>query len=96
MFPAKVARAAGSGASVPAECCQACGNERLETMLSLGYMPPMNQMVPVGAAATALVSGPPALLRTLRAGAAGHRGRSGHHFPAGLSLRQRHDAHPAR
>ena len=48
MFPAKVARAAGSGASVPVECCQICGNERLETVLSLGYMPPVNQMVPVG------------------------------------------------
>src|SRR5690606_40168742 len=25
-----------------------CGNERLETMLSLGYMPPVNQMVKIG------------------------------------------------
>jgi hypothetical protein len=46
--PAKVARAVGTGASVPIECCQACGEERLETVLSLGYMPPVNQMVPVG------------------------------------------------
>jgi len=44
----KVARAAGSGASVPVEYCQVCGNGQLETMLSLGYMPPVNQMVPVG------------------------------------------------
>jgi SAM-dependent methyltransferase len=48
VFPAKVARAAGSGASVPVECCQVCGSEKLETVLSLGYMPPVNQMVPVG------------------------------------------------
>ena len=48
MFPAKVARAAGSGGSVPVEACQVCGNEKLETVLSLGYMPPVNQMVPVG------------------------------------------------
>ena len=48
MFPTKVARAAGSGGSVPVECCQICGNERLETVLSLGYMPPVNQMVPIG------------------------------------------------
>ncbi len=48
MFPPKVARAAGSGGSVPVECCQICGNERLETVLSLGYMPPVNQMVPIG------------------------------------------------
>ena len=48
MLPAKVARATGSGSSVPVECCQICGNERLETVLSLGYMPPVNQMVLVG------------------------------------------------
>jgi hypothetical protein len=48
VFPTKVARAAGTGASVPVECCQVCGNERLETVLSLGYMPPVNQMVPLG------------------------------------------------
>ena len=48
MFPAKVARAAGSGGSVPVEACQVCGNEKLETVLSLGYMPPVNQMVAVG------------------------------------------------
>ena len=48
MFPKKVARAAGSGASVPVECCQICGHAPLETVLSLGYMPPVNQMVPIG------------------------------------------------
>jgi hypothetical protein len=48
VFPKKVARAAGTGGSVPVECCQICGNERLETVLSLGYMPPVNQMVAVG------------------------------------------------
>jgi hypothetical protein len=48
VFPTKVARAAGSGASVPVECCQICGHNQLETVLSLGYMPPVNQMVPVG------------------------------------------------
>jgi SAM-dependent methyltransferase len=48
LFPAKVARAAGTGASVPIECCQICGHAPLENVLSLGYMPPVNQMVPVG------------------------------------------------
>jgi SAM-dependent methyltransferase len=48
LFPEKVARAAGTGASVPVECCQICGHAPLETVLSLGYMPPVNQMVPVG------------------------------------------------
>jgi len=48
-FPSKVARAAGSGASVPVECCQICGSGNLDSVLSLGYMPPVNQMVPIGA-----------------------------------------------
>ena len=46
--PSKIARAAGTGASVPVECCQVCGHAPLETVLSLGYMPPVNQMVPIG------------------------------------------------
>jgi SAM-dependent methyltransferase len=48
MYPRHVARAAGSGASVPVECCQVCGSTRLDSVLSLGYMPPVNQMVPIG------------------------------------------------
>ena len=46
--PTKVARAAGTAASVPVECCQVCGHAPLDDVLSLGYMPPVNQMVPVG------------------------------------------------
>ena len=48
LLPGKVARAAGSGASVPVECCQVCGHVPLSKVLSLGYMPPVNQMVAVG------------------------------------------------
>jgi SAM-dependent methyltransferase len=49
LLPAeKVARAAGSGASVPVEYCQVCGHAPLSRVLSLGYMPPVNPMVPVG------------------------------------------------
>ena len=48
MRPSKVARAAGTGASVPIECCQVCGHAPLDAVLSLGYMPPVNQMVQVG------------------------------------------------
>jgi hypothetical protein len=44
----KVARAAGTGGSVPVEYCQICGHAPLENTLSLGYMPPVNQMVPIG------------------------------------------------
>jgi C-methyltransferase C-terminal domain/Methyltransferase domain/Putative zinc binding domain len=46
--PGKIARAAGTGASVPVECCQVCGHAPLDDMLSLGYMPPVNQMVTIG------------------------------------------------
>jgi len=46
--PTKVARGAGTGGSVPVEQCQICGSEHLDAVLSLGYMPPVNQMVPVG------------------------------------------------
>lgn len=46
--PLVVARAAGTGASIPVECCQICGHAPLDEALSLGYMPPVNQMVPIG------------------------------------------------
>jgi hypothetical protein len=61
-FPKKIARAAGTGGSVPVECCQVCGHEKLETVLSLGYMPPVNQMVPVGKVQTQLPWFPTSLL----------------------------------
>ena len=48
MRPTKIARAAGTGGSVPVECCQVCGHAPLDDVLSLGYMPPVNQMVPIG------------------------------------------------
>lgn len=48
MRPIKVASAAGTGGSVPVECCQVCGHAPLDDVLSLGYMPPVNQMVPIG------------------------------------------------
>jgi SAM-dependent methyltransferase len=46
--PSNVARAAGTGASVPIESCQVCGHAPLDAVLSLGYMPPVNQMVTIG------------------------------------------------
>ena len=48
LAPAKIVRAAGSGASVPVESCQVCGHAPLAKVLSLGYMPPVNQMVAIG------------------------------------------------
>jgi hypothetical protein len=62
VFPKKIARGAGTGGSAPVECCQVCGNERLETMLSLGYMPPVNQMEPIGRAPRQLPWFPTTLL----------------------------------
>ena len=50
MRPTKVASAAGTGGSVPVEYCQVCGHAPLDDVLSLGYMPPVNQMVPIGQA----------------------------------------------
>jgi hypothetical protein len=50
MHRAKVVRASGTGASVPIECCQACGYDALHEVLSLGYMPPVNQMISIGQA----------------------------------------------
>ena len=49
MLETKVARAAGTGASVPVEWCQVCAHAPLTNVLSLGYMPPVNQMVAIGA-----------------------------------------------
>src|SRR6202142_1075995 len=60
--PTKVARAAGSGASVPVECCQVCGHAPLDDVLSLGYMPPVHQMVPIGQAPRQQPWFPPNLL----------------------------------
>ena len=63
MRPTKVARAAGTGGSVPIESCQVCGHAPLDTVLSLGYMPPVNQMVPVGQVPRQLPWFPTTLLR---------------------------------
>lgn len=41
-------RAAGTGGSVVVEQCQVCGSRDLESVLFLGYLPPVNQMRTVG------------------------------------------------
>ncbi len=48
MRPTKSRAPPAPAASVPVECCQVCGHEPLDAVLSLGYMPPVNQMVPIG------------------------------------------------
>jgi hypothetical protein len=44
----ELARAAGTGGSVVVDCCQVCGSTELQSVLFLGYLPPVNQMRPVG------------------------------------------------
>jgi hypothetical protein len=44
----QLARAAGTGGSVVVDQCQICGNADLESVLFLGYLPPVNQMRTVG------------------------------------------------
>ncbi|MGN7614329.1 class I SAM-dependent methyltransferase [Magnetococcales bacterium HHB-1] len=40
--------AAGRGGSVVVDACQVCGNQSLESILFLGYLPPVNQMRTIG------------------------------------------------
>ena len=40
--------AAGTGSSVVVEQCQVCGHTDLESILFVGYLPPVNQMRPIG------------------------------------------------
>lgn len=40
--------AAGTGSSVVIDACQTCGNSSLESVLFLGYMPPVNKMRRIG------------------------------------------------
>ena len=71
---------------------------RSTNVLSLGYMPPVNQMVADrrGAAAAAVVSDQSPALRQVRSGAARPGGRSRHHLSPRISLHQRHHQAPAR
>ncbi len=39
---------AGTGSSVPVDRCQVCGSTDLKSILFLGYLPPVNQMRPIG------------------------------------------------
>jgi hypothetical protein len=40
--------AAGTGSSVIVEHCQVCGSPHLQSVLFLGYLPPVNEMRPIG------------------------------------------------
>lgn len=41
-------RTAGTGSSVVVDCCQVCEERALESALFVGYLPPVNQMRPIG------------------------------------------------
>ncbi|HAH31261.1 MAG TPA: methyltransferase [Elusimicrobia bacterium] len=43
-----VSRAAGTGSSVVVERCQICDSPDLDSILFLGYLPPVNRMNPIG------------------------------------------------
>jgi hypothetical protein len=47
-MPTQAKLAAGTGSSVVVERCQICENLDLESVLFLGYLPPVNQMRPLG------------------------------------------------
>lgn len=48
MSQAKPRLAAGTGSSVVVERCQVCDHSDLQSCLFLGYLPPVNQMHPIG------------------------------------------------
>jgi len=54
---------AGTGGSVVVERCQSCGSSHLRSILSLGYLPPVNTMAPIGQSRTEQVFYPADLLR---------------------------------
>ncbi|TAN55325.1 MAG: methyltransferase domain-containing protein, partial [Rhodospirillales bacterium] len=44
----KMKLAVGTGSSVVVDSCQVCGKEDLESALFIGFLPPVNQMRPIG------------------------------------------------
>ena len=56
-------RTAGTGGSVVVDRCQVCGATDLESVLFLGYLPPVNQMRPEGQRPHEQPSYPAELLR---------------------------------
>ena len=56
-------RAAGTGGSVVVDRCQVCGAADLESVLFLGFLPPVNQMRTIGARPHEQPSYPAELLR---------------------------------
>ncbi|HEX4132851.1 MAG TPA: class I SAM-dependent methyltransferase [Pirellulales bacterium] len=57
-----IARTAGTGTSAVVERCQVCDQQPLDTVLFLGYLPPVNQMWPIGTVPREQSAYPAALL----------------------------------
>ena len=91
-------RAAGTGGSVVVDRCQVCGSTDLESVLFLGYLPPVNQMRPIGQRPHEQPAYPAELLHCPRlpARAARPHRRSRDSVSARVSVHQRHDADSAR
>jgi hypothetical protein len=49
MIPRPKKIAAGSGGSIVVEECQVCGSRELQPILFVGFLPPVNEMPPIGA-----------------------------------------------
>ena len=49
-MPSQITLAAGTGSSIVVDACQICQSPNLETVLFLGYLPPVNQMRTIGSA----------------------------------------------
>ena len=64
-----LALAADTGSSVVVDQCQVCGCTELNTVLFLGYMPPVNQMRTIGEAPREQPAYPAPLLHSWRPGA---------------------------
>lgn len=65
MAIAKKELAAGTGGSIVVKRCQTCDGERLETVLFLGYLPPVNTMPTIGTRPAEQPAYPAELLRCL-------------------------------
>lgn len=63
MTGTKPRRAFGTGGSVPVETCQACGSADLESVMFVGYLPPVTTMPPVGSRLEEQPAYPAELLR---------------------------------
>ena len=61
-IPTPSRKAAGTGGSVLVERCQICGSADLRSILFLGFLPPVNTMIPIGSRLTEQPAYPAELL----------------------------------